>query len=117
MARKCLKKSMISVIKKKDELKKEAKPVEKKTSRVNSIVVIPKKRNGGEGLIFVDVDVAGQKRSALVDIEASDLFISKKAAEKLGLLIKKSNKKIKTVNSDEAPTVGVIRNVELQIGE
>ncbi|MBA0747122.1 hypothetical protein Gogos_009582 [Gossypium gossypioides] len=84
---------------------------------VNSMVIIPKKMNGEEGLIFVDINIAGQKRSALVDTGASDLFISKKAAKKLGLSIRKSNKKIKTVNSKEAPTVGVVRNVELQIGE
>ncbi|MBA0816782.1 hypothetical protein Gohar_001407 [Gossypium harknessii] len=103
MARKCLKKLMISAIKKKDESKEEAKPIEKKTSRVNSMVLIPKKRNGGEGLMFVDINIAGQKRSVLVDTRASDLFILEKAAEKLGLSIKKSNRKIKMVNSEEAP--------------
>ncbi|MBA0776957.1 hypothetical protein Gotri_011889 [Gossypium trilobum] len=108
---------MISTIKKKDEPKEEAKPIEKKTSRVNSMVLIPKKMNGEEGLIFVDINIAGQKRSALVDTGASNLFISKRAAKKLGLSIRKSNKKIKTVNSEEAPTVGVVRNVELQIDE
>ncbi|MBA0743884.1 hypothetical protein Gogos_006536 [Gossypium gossypioides] len=108
---------MILAIKKKDEPKKEAKPVEKKKSEVNSMVLIPKKRNGGEGLIFVDINIVGQKRSALVDMVALDLFISKKAAEKLGLSIKKSNRKIKKVNYEEAPTVRVVRNVELQVGE
>ncbi|MBA0735699.1 hypothetical protein Gogos_019521 [Gossypium gossypioides] len=108
---------MISTIKKKDELKEEAKPIERKTSRVNSMVLIPKKRNGKEGLIFVDINIAGQKRSALIDMRASDLFILEKAAKKLGLSIKKSNKKIKTVNSEETSTVGLVCNVELQIGE
>ncbi|KAH1129588.1 hypothetical protein J1N35_000966 [Gossypium stocksii] len=42
---------------------------------------------------------------------------NEKTANKLGLSIRKSNKKIKTVNSEEAPTVGVSRNVELQIGK
>ncbi|MBA0727146.1 hypothetical protein Golax_000162 [Gossypium laxum] len=117
MAQKCLKKSVISAIKKKGEPKEKAKPIEKKTSMVNSIVLIPKKRNGKEGLMFVNINIAGQKRSALVDTGAWDLFISEKAAKKLGLSIKKSNRKIKTVNSKEAPTVGVVCNVELQIGE
>ncbi|MBA0761884.1 hypothetical protein Gotri_024461 [Gossypium trilobum] len=117
MARKCPKKSMILTMKKKDEPKEEAKPIEGKTSRVNSMVFIPKKRNGEEGLMFVDINIVGQKRSALIDMGASDLFISKKAAKKLGLSIKKSNKEIKTVNSEEALTMGVVRNVELQISE
>ncbi|MBA0817893.1 hypothetical protein Gohar_021726 [Gossypium harknessii] len=117
MVQKCLKKSMISVIKKKYEPKKDAKLIEGKTSRVNSMVLIPTKRNGEEGLMFVDINIAGQKQSALIDTGASDLFISKKAAKKLGLSIKKSNKKIKIINSEEALIVGVIRNVELQIGK
>ncbi|PPR86898.1 hypothetical protein GOBAR_AA33793 [Gossypium barbadense] len=67
--------------------------------------------------MFVDINMAGQKWSALIDTEASNLFISKRAAKKFGLLIKKLSKKIKTVNSKEAPTVRVACNVELQIGE
>ncbi|MBA0776719.1 hypothetical protein Gotri_011678 [Gossypium trilobum] len=117
MARKCPKKSMISSIKKKYEPKEDAKLIEGKTSRVNLMVLIPKKRNGEERLMFVDMNIAGQKRSALINTRASDLFISKKAVNKLGLSIKKSNKKIKIVNSEEALIVGVIRNVELQIGK
>ncbi|MBA0740645.1 hypothetical protein Gogos_013837 [Gossypium gossypioides] len=108
---------MISIIKKKDKPKEEAKPIEKKTSRVNSIVLIPKKKNGREGLMFVDINIACQKQSALVDTRAPDLFISKKAAKKLGLSIRKSNKKIKMINFDEDLTIGVVRNVELQISE
>ncbi|MBA0731183.1 hypothetical protein Golax_025560 [Gossypium laxum] len=59
MARKCLKKSIILVIKKKDEPKEEAKPIEGKTSRVNLMVLIFKKRNGKEGLMFVDINITG----------------------------------------------------------
>ncbi|MBA0751871.1 hypothetical protein Gogos_000764, partial [Gossypium gossypioides] len=77
----------------------------------------PKKRNGEKGLIFVDINIAGQKRSALIDTRSSDLFISEKAAKKLGLSIRKLNKKIKIGTSKKAPTVGVVRDVELQIGE
>ncbi|MFQ6662836.1 hypothetical protein Gotur_030558 [Gossypium turneri] len=84
---------------------------------VNSMVLIPKKRDGGEGLMFVHINITSQKRGALVDTRASDLFISGKAAKKLVLSIKKSNKNIKTVNFEEASTVGVVRNVELQIDE
>ncbi|MBA0753961.1 hypothetical protein Gogos_021889 [Gossypium gossypioides] len=67
--------------------------------------------------MFVDINIAGQKWSALIDTRASDLFISEKAGKKFGLSIKKSNKKIKTINFEEAPTMGVVHNVELQIGE
>ncbi|MBA0738431.1 hypothetical protein Gogos_011784 [Gossypium gossypioides] len=94
MKRDCLKVSSVSAIKKNDE-PEEAKPIEGKISRVNSMVLIPKKRNGEEGLMFVDINIAGQKRSALIDTRALDLFISEKATRKLDLSIKKSNKKIK----------------------
>ncbi|KAG8482796.1 hypothetical protein CXB51_024201 [Gossypium anomalum] len=57
------------------------------------------------------------KEECLVNTGASNLFILEKNAEKLGLSIKKSNGKIKTVNFKEAPTVEVVHNVELQIGE
>ncbi|MBA0783215.1 hypothetical protein Gotri_000969, partial [Gossypium trilobum] len=117
MVRKCPKKSIISAIKKKDEPKEEAKPIEGKTSMVNSMVLIPKKRNDEEGLMFVDINIVGQKRSAVIDTGASDLFISEKAAKKLGLSIKKSNKKIKIVNFEKAPTMRVVLNMELQIGK
>ena len=43
--------------------------------------------------------------------------MSEKAAKKLGLSIRKSNKKIKVATSEKAPTVGVVRDVEIQIGE
>ncbi|KAK5774709.1 hypothetical protein PVK06_042565 [Gossypium arboreum] len=117
MLRKCPKRSMMPAIQKKDEPKEEAKPIEGKTLRVNLMVLNPNKRNGRRGLMFVDINIAGQKRSVLIVTGASNLFISEKAAKKLGLSIRKSNKKIKTVNSEEAPTVGVALNVELQIDE
>ncbi|KAK8314288.1 hypothetical protein V6Z12_D01G162100 [Gossypium hirsutum] len=56
MARKCPNKVMISA--KKDEPKKEAKPTEGNTSKVNSMVLIPGKRNEN-GLMFVDINIAG----------------------------------------------------------
>lgn len=114
MARKCPNKVMISA--KNDEPKEEAKPTEGNTSKINSMVLIPGKRNEN-GLMFVDINIAGQKRSALIDTGASDLFMSEKAAKKLGLSIRKSNKKIKVATSEKAPTVGVVRDVEIQIGK
>ncbi|MBA0769762.1 hypothetical protein Gotri_018461 [Gossypium trilobum] len=55
--RDCPKVSSVSAIKRNDE-PKEAKPIEKKTSMVNSMVLILKKRNDGEGLMFVDINIA-----------------------------------------------------------
>ncbi|MBA0753333.1 hypothetical protein Gogos_019986 [Gossypium gossypioides] len=111
-----LKASLFSVIKRNDK-PKVTKLVEKKLLMINSMVLIPKKRDEREGLMFVDINIASHKRSALIDTRASNLFMSESAARKLGLSIRKSNKKIKTVNSMEGPTVGVAQNIELQIGE
>ncbi|MBA0729090.1 hypothetical protein Golax_022965 [Gossypium laxum] len=58
--------SLVSAIKWNDE-SEEANPIEKMTLTVNSMVLILKKKNGGEGLMFVDINITGQKRSALVD--------------------------------------------------
>ncbi|MFQ6645861.1 hypothetical protein Gotur_019383 [Gossypium turneri] len=74
--------SLVSAIQRNDE-PEEAKPIEGKTSRVNSMMLIPKKRNGKEGLMFIDINIAGQNWSALIDTGASDLFISEKDARKL----------------------------------
>ncbi|KAH1092211.1 hypothetical protein J1N35_019468 [Gossypium stocksii] len=52
-----------------------------------------------KGLIFLDINIAGQKRSALVDTEALDLFILEKAMDKFGLSISKSTKRIKTISA------------------
>ncbi|MFQ6651831.1 hypothetical protein Gotur_023999 [Gossypium turneri] len=82
MKRDCPKVSSVSAIKRNDE-SEEVKPNKGKPSRVNSMVLIPKKRNGTKGLMFVDINIAGQKRSALIDTGAPDLFISEKAARKL----------------------------------
>ncbi|MFQ6630455.1 hypothetical protein Gotur_009256 [Gossypium turneri] len=111
-----LKASLFSAIKRNDE-PEVTKLVGKKISMINSMVLIPKKRDGREGLMFVDINIAGHKKSALIDMGASNLFMSENAARKLGLSIKKLNKKIKTVNSKEGPTVGVAQNMELQIGK
>ncbi|MBA0754266.1 hypothetical protein Gogos_020782 [Gossypium gossypioides] len=116
MKRDCPKVSSVSTIKRNDE-PKEVMLIEKKTSTVNSMVLIPKRMNDEEGLMFVDINIAGQKQSALINTGASDLFISEKAVRKLGLSIKKSNKKINTVNFEETLTLGVVHNVELQISE
>ncbi|KAH1031886.1 hypothetical protein J1N35_044060 [Gossypium stocksii] len=58
--------SSFSTIKRDNELK-EAKPVE----RINLMILIPAKMNGREGLMFVDINIGGQKRSVLlIQLEA-----------------------------------------------
>lgn len=60
---------------------------------------------------IVDINIASKKRSAIVDTGALDLFISEKATRKHNRSIKKSNKRMKTVNFEEATIVGVAQGV------
>ncbi|KAH1047588.1 hypothetical protein J1N35_038372 [Gossypium stocksii] len=80
---------------------KEVVPDKRKASKLNSMVLTSTKKNRSEvRLIFVDINIVGQQRNALVDTRASNLFTSKKVAKKLGLSIKKLNNKIKILVKD-----------------
>ncbi|MFQ6668060.1 hypothetical protein Gotur_033858 [Gossypium turneri] len=68
-------------------------------------------------LMFVNIIVAGRKLNALIDTGASDLFMSKEAACKLGLKIDNEVGRIKTVNSESVPIKGVTKGVDLQLGK
>ena len=70
-----------------------------------------------KGLIFVDIIVAGNKMNALVDTGASDLFMSERAAKKLGLGVEKGNEWIQTINSKEVMTMGVVQGAQVQLGQ
>ncbi|KAK8586267.1 hypothetical protein V6N13_082080 [Hibiscus sabdariffa] len=67
--------------------------------------------------MFVDINIAGQRRSTLVDTGASHLFMSRKAADKLGLTVEESTGVINIVNSKGVPFVGVVRGMELRVGD
>ncbi|PPR87528.1 hypothetical protein GOBAR_AA33166 [Gossypium barbadense] len=71
----------------------------------------------GYGLMFADIIVAGRKLNTLVDIGASDLFMSKRAAHKLGLKIENEPGRIKTMNSESVPIKGVTKRVNHQLGD
>ncbi|PPR87115.1 hypothetical protein GOBAR_AA33575 [Gossypium barbadense] len=67
--------------------------------------------------MFADIMVVGKKLNALVDTGASDLFMSKGAAHKLGLKIENDPGRIMTVNSKSVPIKGVAKGVKLQFGD
>ncbi|KAK5786307.1 hypothetical protein PVK06_040942 [Gossypium arboreum] len=69
------------------------------------------------GLMFADIIVVGRKLNALVDTGASDLFMSKGVAHKLGLKIENEPGRIKTVNSKSIPIKGVAKGINLQFGD
>ncbi|XP_039165520.1 uncharacterized protein LOC120291836 [Eucalyptus grandis] len=75
-----------------------------------------KKAKEPKGLMFADVKIGVTTMSALVDMGASDIFISKEAAKKLNLRVEKGAGWLKMVNSKEVPAIRVVRDVELQLG-
>ncbi|KAH1121673.1 hypothetical protein J1N35_004833 [Gossypium stocksii] len=109
MVRGCPKKYMFYAIKKDDVL-------DNTIMRLGLIVHSAKvKRNHKQkGLMYVDINIAGQRRRALIDIRASNLFILGKAMGKLGLSISKMTKKIKTLNFDESAKKAPLEMLERQ---
>ena len=92
---------------------------ERDTLKLGSMILssIKTKRSARhKGLMFVDITVASNKMNALVDTGASDLFMFKTAAKKLGLGVEKGNGWIKMVNSKEVPTMGVVQGAQVQLG-
>ncbi|KAH1030856.1 hypothetical protein J1N35_043030 [Gossypium stocksii] len=112
----CPKRSKLLMINKEFE----EEPEEERLSKLRSIILSFTKamRNRKQKrLMFANINIAGQMRSALVDTRASDLFISEKVMGKLGPSVSKPAKKIKTVNSKEVPNLRVVQGVEIQIDQ
>ncbi|KAE8692579.1 hypothetical protein F3Y22_tig00110831pilonHSYRG00022 [Hibiscus syriacus] len=111
LARDCPHKNKLSAIKEKDG-------EESETLKLGSILSTMEVKKGRKkkGLMFVDINVAGQKLSALVDTGASELFMSEPIVKKLGLHVEKVNGSIKTVNVEEVSIAGVAKGIELTVG-
>ncbi|GMJ01310.1 hypothetical protein HRI_003800200 [Hibiscus trionum] len=94
-------------------------PEQSDATRLGSMILNSAKVKGRKQkrLIFVDINVARRPQNAPVDTGATNLFMSKKAVEKLGLRVESSTGKIKIENTKEVLIVGEARKVELQIGE
>ncbi|KAK8586224.1 hypothetical protein V6N13_130745 [Hibiscus sabdariffa] len=112
LVRNCPEKAKVSAIKGDEQ-------TEGDTVKLGSIMssVQVKKGHKQKGLMFVDITIEGNKLSALVDTGASELFMSDEAAKRLNLPVEKANGWIKTVNSKEAPIVGMTGRVKLQLGK
>ncbi|KAK3000883.1 hypothetical protein RJ639_020492 [Escallonia herrerae] len=68
------------------------------------------------GFLYATVDVFGKNKEALVDTGATYNFMSPRVAEWLGLKLTKDESWFTTVNVEERPTKGVVKNVNLRIG-
>ncbi|KAE8689123.1 hypothetical protein F3Y22_tig00110943pilonHSYRG00133 [Hibiscus syriacus] len=97
---------------------KENDGVESETLNLGSILSTMEVNKGRKkkGLMYVDITVAGQKMSALVDTGASELFMSEQITKRLGLHVEKVTGSIKTVNAEEVLIVGVAKGIELTVG-
>ncbi|EOY26472.1 Uncharacterized protein TCM_028206 [Theobroma cacao] len=70
-----------------------------------------------KGLMFANIKVVGKKLNALVDTGASNLFAFVETVKMLGLDTKARAAHIKTVNSNEIPTIGTASNMDVRLGE
>ncbi|EEF33164.1 conserved hypothetical protein [Ricinus communis] len=64
-------------------------------------------------LMYVDTTINGKHVNEMLDTSASHNFIDAQEAKRLNLKIFKENSKIKVVNSEEKPSIGVARGVPL----
>ncbi|PKI58978.1 hypothetical protein CRG98_020623 [Punica granatum] len=114
MARECPTKAKLVALVKADKEKEEE-------TRLGSLGIFSsittRKANRSKGLMFADVEIVGKAFSALVDIGASNLFIFEEGAKKLGLRVKRTRGRLKMVNSEEVPTCGVAKDVDIRIGQ
>ncbi|KAK3041340.1 hypothetical protein RJ639_002321 [Escallonia herrerae] len=67
------------------------------------------------GLLYATVDVAGKTQEVLVDTGAKHNFMSSRVVELLGLKPTKDGSWFMAVNTEERPTKGVIKRVNLRI--
>ncbi|KAE8656709.1 hypothetical protein F3Y22_tig00116997pilonHSYRG00207 [Hibiscus syriacus] len=111
LAKDCPQRNKLSAIKEKDGEESE----DLKLGSILSTMEVKKGRKN-KGLMFMDVNIAGKKLSALVDTGASELFMSEPVAKRLGLHVEKANGSIKTVNAEEVPIAGVAKGIELTVG-
>ncbi|KAK3011664.1 hypothetical protein RJ639_010677 [Escallonia herrerae] len=88
---------------------------------VNAIVQKSKEEPANEkkskerwGLLYATVDVTEKTQEALVDTRATHNFMSPKVAEWLGLKPTKDGSWFTTMNTEERPMKGVVKNVDLR---
>ena len=67
-------------------------------------------------LMHVEACINGKKTYALLDTGASHNFIKNAKAKRLGLRVEKGNGFLKTVNTEAKPLDGVVRGIELHLG-
>ena len=67
-------------------------------------------------LMFIDATINSQpSKSTLIDLGATHNFIADQEAQRLGLTIEKDHGKMKVVNSEALPIVGVSKRVSLKL--
>lgn len=83
--------------------------------RIHSSITM-KKTNKSKGLTFADVEIGGKHISALIDMGASNLFVSEGGTQVLELCVKETKGHLKTPNSEEVLNFGVARDMNIPLG-
>ncbi|XP_068658021.1 uncharacterized protein [Aristolochia californica] len=68
-------------------------------------------------LMYIDVCLNGKNTRAMIDTGATHNFISGEEAKRLGLKLEKDVSKMKAVNSEAKPVIGVARSIACKAGE
>ena len=61
----------------------------------------------------IELLIEGHKLNILIDIGASNIFISEKTATKLGLKLEKSKGRFKTINSNKVPMLRMAQGINM----
>ena len=88
-------------------------------SRVNRLQLLNALRAGGtsRGLSYVQVEMNENKAKGMLDSGATHNFVADWMVQMLGLRVSKCPSKIKIVNSEAKPVLGIAYGVKLKVGE
>lgn len=75
-----------------------------------------KDMRSNKGLTFVDIKLNGKPLWVLVDTNATHNFVAGAEVERLKISLEKDSSRIKIVNSEAQPIIGITKSIPIIIG-